>query len=152
MLKQSPGWAIATLAAAFVAGGLVGWGLSSHFGHSRWGWGRGSDGLGFGPPGPPGSAGGQRGVHWFLRRELDLTPAQEDSVRAIFERHRPQMETLWRDMRPRFDSLRAAVDAEIAAQLTPSQRTRFEAMRKRMDERLRRGPGGGGGPGLPDHP
>jgi len=92
-------------------------------------------------------------VHWFLRRELDLTPAQEDSVRAIFERHRPQMEALWRDMRPRFDSLRAAVEAEIAAQLMPSQRTRFEAMRKRMDDRLRRGPGGGGGPGPPpDHP
>src|SRR2546425_8763329 len=44
------------------------------------------------------------GVHSFLKRELDLTPAQEDSVRAIFERHRPQMEALRRDTRPRFRS------------------------------------------------
>ena len=146
MLKQSTGWAIATLAAAFVAGGLVGWGLSTRLGHSRWGWGGGGRpefGRPFGPP---------RGIHSFLKRELDLTPAQEDSVRAIFERHRPQMEAIWRDTRPRFDSLRATVDREIAAQLSPAQRTRFEELMRRMDERLRRGPGGPGGPGPPEQP
>jgi Spy/CpxP family protein refolding chaperone len=135
MLTQSKGWAIATLVAVFVAGGLVGWGVSMRFRHHWWGAGRGP---GFGPPGM-GEEG--RGVHWFLRRELDLTPAQQDSVRAIFERHRPQMEALWRDMRPRFDSLRAAVDTEISAQLTPAQRTRFDKLMKRLDDRLRRGPG-----------
>jgi Spy/CpxP family protein refolding chaperone len=136
MLKQSPGWAIATLIAAFIAGGLVGWGVSTRVGHGRWGrggWGAG--GPGFGAPGAPG---GPRGVHSFLRRELDLTPAQQDSVRAIFERHRPQMETLWREMRPRFDSVRAAIDREIAAQLTPAQRSRFEDLMRRMDNRLRK--------------
>jgi len=129
MFKQSPGWAVATLAAAFVAGGLVGWGLSTRLGHHRW-----DGGPGFGPPGGP------RGVHALLKRRLDLTAAQEDSVRVIFERHRPQMEALWRQMRPRFDSLRAVIDSEIAAQLTPPQRTRFEELRRRMDDRLRREP------------
>ncbi len=133
MLKQSPSWAVATLVAAFVAGGLVGWGLSTRLGHHRWS-GGGGGGRGFGPPGGP------RGAHPFLRRELDLTPAQEDSVSAIFERHRPQMEALWRDMRPRFDSLRSVVDKEIAAQLTSAQRARFEELRRRMDDRLRREP------------
>ncbi len=133
MLKQSPGWAVATLVAAFVAGGLVGWGVSMHFSHGRWG------GPRFGPGGPGGPL-GARGIHSFLKRELDLTPAQEDSVRAIFERHRPQMEALWRETRPRFDSLRAVVDREIAAQLTPTQRSRFEDMMRRMDDRRRRGP------------
>jgi Spy/CpxP family protein refolding chaperone len=134
MLKQSPGWAVATLIAAFVAGGLVGWGVSMRFSHGRWG------GQRFGGPGGLGGPLGARGINSLLKRELDLTPAQEDSVRAIFERHRPQMEALWRAMRPRFDSLRAAVDSEIAAQLTPPQRPRFEEMRRRMDDRLRRGP------------
>jgi len=75
-----------------------------------------------------------------LKRELELTPAQEDSVQAIFARHRPQMEALWREMRPRFDSVRAAVNAEISAQLTPAQRTKFQELEHRMDERLRREP------------
>jgi Spy/CpxP family protein refolding chaperone len=79
-------------------------------------------------------------VHSFLKRRLDLTPTQVDSVRAIFERHRPQMEALWREMRPRFDSVRAAVDAEIGAQLTPAQRVKFEEMTRRMNDRLRKEP------------
>jgi Spy/CpxP family protein refolding chaperone len=61
-------------------------------------------------------------------------------VQAIFARHRPQMEALWREMRPRFDSVRAAVNAEISAQLTPVQRTKFQELEHRMDERLRREP------------
>jgi len=129
MLKQSTGWAVAALIAAFLAGGLVSWGVASHAGHGRGsgpGWGRGGGGRG----GPGG----------FLKRELELTPAQEDSVQAIFARHRPQMEALWHEMRPRFDSVRAAVNAEISAQLTPAQRTKFQELERRMDERLRREP------------
>lgn len=139
MLKQSPGWAVATLLAIFVAGGLVGWGIGTRTGHrGTWGgaggldWGRGRGGGG--PDGPGGR------VHSFLKRELDLTPAQGDSVRAIFGRHRPQMEALWRQMRPRFDSVRAAIDTEISGQLTPAQRTKFQELEHRMEERLRREP------------
>jgi len=134
VLKQSPGWAVATLLAIFVAGGLVGWGIGTRTGHRGDGgprWGRGRDGG----PGAPGG-----GVHSYLRRELDLTPVQEDSVRAIFARHRPQMEALWRQMRPRFDSVRAAIDTEINGQLTPAQRTKFQELERRMEERLRREP------------
>jgi hypothetical protein len=54
------------------------------------------------------------------------------------------MESLWRALRPRFDSIRAAVDSEIAKQLTPTQRDRFEELVRRHDERLRRGPLGEG--------
>jgi Spy/CpxP family protein refolding chaperone len=130
MLKQSTGWAVAALVAAFLAGGLVSWGVASHAGH-----GRGSGGPGWGR-----SGGGRGGPGGFLKRELELTPAQEDSVQAIFARHRPQMEALWRELRPRFDSVRAAVNAEISAQLTPVQRTKFQELEHRMDERLRREP------------
>lgn len=126
MLKQSPGWAVATLVAAFVAGGLVAWGLSARV---SGGWRH--ERAGMGPP-------GAREVHSLLARELGLTAAQQDSVRAIFERHRPRLAALWHDVRPRFDSVRSGIDAEIAAQLTPSQRVRFEEMRRRMDDRLQR--------------
>ena len=61
-------------------------------------------------------------------------------MQAIFARHRPQMEALWREMRPRFDSVRTAISGEISAQLTPAQRTKFQALERRMDERLRREP------------
>jgi Spy/CpxP family protein refolding chaperone len=140
MLKQSPGWAVATLLAIFVAGGLVGWGIGTRTGHRGDGgprWGRGRE---VGGPGAPGAGGPGGGVHSFLKRELDLTPAQEDSVRAIFARHRPQMEALWRQMRPRFDSVRAEMDTEISGQLTPTQRTKFQEVERRMEERLRREP------------
>ena len=132
MLKQSTGWAVAALIAAFLAGGLVSWGVASHAAHVR-----GSSGPGWGRGG---GGGGRSGPGGFLKRELDLTSAQQDSVQAIFARHRPQMEALWREMRPRFDSVRAAVNAEISAQLTPAQRTKFQELQRRMDERLRREP------------
>jgi Spy/CpxP family protein refolding chaperone len=81
----------------------------------------------------------------FLKRKLDLTPAQEDSVRAIFARHRPEMEAMWRVVRSRFDSIRTAVDSEIGKQLTATQRARFEELRRRFEgHRWRRPP--------PDHP
>jgi len=134
VLKQSPGWAVATLIAVFAAGGLVGWGVA-RAGHGHRGGGGGGPG-----DGPPWGRGDRNGPAAFLNRELDLTPAQEDSVQAIFARHRPQMEALWREMRPRFDSVRTAISGEISAQLTPAQRTKFQALERRMDERLRREP------------
>ena len=132
MLKQSPGWAAATLIAVFVAGGIVGWGVARAGHGHRGGGGRGD--------GPPWARGGRNGPAAFLKRELDLTPAQEDSVQAIFARHRPQMEALWREMRPRVDSVRTAINADISAQLTPAQRTKFQEQERRRDERLRREP------------
>src|SRR5258708_11428463 len=129
MFKQSTGGAAVTLLAAFLAGGLVAWGVSAPLlsGHgAAW---RGSGATGSGRPGGPGSPEGRR----VLARELGLTAAQQDSVQAVFERHRPQIEALWREMRPRFDSLRATGDSEIAAPLTPAQRAPLAALAKPAD-------------------
>jgi len=133
MFKQSTGGAVTTLLAAFLAGGLVAWGLSAPLlGGHRGAW-RGIGAAASGRPGGPGSPEGRR----VLARELGLSAAQQDSVQAVFERHRPQMEALWREMRPRFDSLRVTVDSEIAAQLTPTQRARFAELTKRFAGRRR---------------
>src|SRR5258705_505154 len=75
---------------------------------------------------PPGR--GPAAMVAYLARELDLTPAQADSVRAIFARHRPEIEALGAQVRPRFDSIKTVVRAEIDAQLTPEQRAKHQRL------------------------
>src|SRR5438034_2262700 len=57
-----------------------------------------------------------------LAKELGLSATQQDSVRAVLERHRAEMDTLWHLVHPRVDSLRATIHREINAQLTPAHR------------------------------
>jgi len=60
-----------------------------------------------------------------LNEELRLDPAQRDSVRAIVQRHRTRMTAVWETVRPRFDSMRAQMDSEVARQLTPEQQAKY---------------------------
>jgi hypothetical protein len=82
----------------------------------------------------------------MLSRRLDLRPSQQDSVRAIFERRKPAFDTLWREVGPRIDSLEHSVSREIEAQLDPDQRNKYAELRRRFDERRRRGPPPGPAP------
>ena len=75
----------------------------------------------------------------YLSRELKLTPAQSDSVRAIFARHRSEIEALWGQVRPRFDSIKTRVRAEIDAQLTPDQRARHQRLVEEAEHHRRGG-------------
>jgi Spy/CpxP family protein refolding chaperone len=111
MLNRSKFAAVALLAAVFIAGGAAGWLLRESTGHDNRGRGRGPDAM-----------------VAYLGRELKLTPAQSDSVRAIFARHRPETEALWAQARPRFDSIKTRVRAEIDAQLTPEQRAQHQRL------------------------
>ncbi|PYO86468.1 MAG: hypothetical protein DMD66_13580, partial [Gemmatimonadetes bacterium] len=70
-------------------------------------------------------------------RQLDLSAAQRDSVRAIIARHRPETDSLWARVRPRFDSIKARMRAEIDAQLTPEQRTRHQQLIDRAEHHRR---------------
>ena len=128
-VTRSKLWIVGALVTTFAAGVVVDWGLRAWIGaHPGGVWGRSR-------------RRGADAVVPYLARELDLTAAQRDSVHAIFERHRCDMAALWRRTRPRFDSLRAAIDAEIEAQLSPTQRERFHALAQRR-ERARSQPGG----------
>src|SRR5947207_2648327 len=60
-----------------------------------------------------------------LNDELHLDPAQRDSVRAILQRHRTRMTAVWETVRPRFDSMRAQMDSDVARQLTPEQQAKY---------------------------
>ena len=111
MLNRSKLAAVGLLAAVFVAGGLAGWGGREATERDERGPRRGPDAM-----------------VAYLSRELDLSPVQRDSVRAIFTRHRPETDALWAQVRPRFDSIKTRMRAEIDAQLTPEQRTRHQQL------------------------
>ena len=112
--------AVLLLAVVFIAGGAVGWLVRESTGHDNRGRGRGPDAM-----------------VAYLSRELSLTPAQADSVRAIFARHRPEIEALWSQVRPRFDSIKAVVRGEIDAQLTVDQRATHARLIEEAEHRRR---------------
>jgi len=68
-----------------------------------------------------------------LTTELDLSGAQRDSIRAIMERNKPAMDSMWGEVRPRFDSLRTLVRDEIRSQLTPDQAAKYQEMIERRN-------------------
>ena len=74
-----------------------------------------------------------------MARKLKLTPAQKDSVRTILERHRPAMDSIWRQLGPRFGTLRDSISNEIRRQLTPEQLKAYNEMIRRY-EAERHGP------------
>ena len=118
MPNRSKWSAVALLATVFIAGGAAGWLVRDGTGHDGRPRGRGPDAM-----------------VAYLGRDLKLTPAQSDSVRAIFARHRPETEGLWAQVRPRFDSIKSVVRAEIDAQLTPDQRARHQRLIEEAEHR-----------------
>src|SRR6266699_4019789 len=122
MLNKPKLAAVGLLAAVFLAGGLAGWG--GHAAAER-------------------DDAGMRGRHGpdsivaYLSRELDLSAAQRDSVRAIFARHRPETDALWAQVRPRFDSIKTRMRAEIDAQLTAEQRTKHQQLIEQAEHHRR---------------
>jgi Spy/CpxP family protein refolding chaperone len=120
MFNRSKFWAAALLAAAFGAGAMAGWAIQASA--------------------DPGGRDRRRGTDAmvnYLAGELDLTAAQRDSVRAVFDRHRPAMKALWETVHPQMDSLRSAMRAAIAAQLTPSQQRRYQGLIADQERRHR---------------
>jgi hypothetical protein len=111
--------ALALLAGVFVAGGAAGWGARE---------------------GARCDSRGRRGPDAMVDRlssELRLTPAQRDSVRAIFARHHTEFEALWAGVRPRFDSLKTVVRGEVAAELSPDQQARYQRLLEEAEHHRR---------------
>jgi len=76
----------------------------------------------------------------MLARELDLTAAQRDTVRAILDRHRPGMDSIWIDVAPRMKAWREGVRDEIRTHLDSEQQRRYAEYTARRDaEREGRG-------------
>ena len=122
MISRS-GFLIA-LTAALISGislGLIGGLLSAHFVRDVW------VPFGMGHHGPPGGPGGPPPGVMRLEHELDLAPAQRDSIEAIVKRSRG-----------RFEALRDSLRREIDTQLTPAQRDHWHRIERRFPPR--RGP------------
>jgi hypothetical protein len=127
MFNKSKAWAFGLLAAVFAAGIATGAAVEAIADDDR---------------APRRGRRGAEAMVGHLADELDLSPVQRDSVRAILERHRPAFEAAWREMRPRYDSLREQVRAEIAAQLSADQRARYERLLADLEHQHRRGDSG----------
>lgn len=115
--------AIRLLVVAFALGGLVGGAatmLADRGNHSR-------------------SDHGQDGRQGYVARldqELDLTPAQEETVSGVLRLHEPVMDSMFRAIRAEhaeLDQQRMAIRQEIRASLTPEQSTKYDAMLARRD-------------------
>ncbi len=78
---------------------------------------------------------GPEGFVSFLSDSLGLSPVQQDSVRAVLERYRPAMDSVWHEMEPRFETLRSTIRSEIRSQLTPDQQPKFVDLMARHDAR-----------------
>ena len=124
-MSRSTRSAVLLLVAAFLLGGVAGGAIAT---------------FAF----PPASHGGGRGhdperYQRMLNHELDLTPSQQDSVRAILALHRGAMDSVWQEVAPRVETLRTLIRSEIARQLTPEQQEKFDRMNQRTDAERRSG-------------
>jgi hypothetical protein len=78
----------------------------------------------------------RRQIREELQRELDLTPAQDSSIRTILMQRSGEFAALREEMRPRVEALVHLVRADIEQILTPDQRTRFHSFQARGPEAL----------------
>jgi Spy/CpxP family protein refolding chaperone len=110
---------VAIFAAGGISGGLVAFQIARRHG----------------PP-PPGD--------WVIRRiqnvarELQLTPAQKERVQPIVKRNVEELTKLTRQSMHTVHEMLEKMDAEIAAELTSEQRTKFEQIMKERREVRRR--------------
>ena len=100
--------AVALLAVVFAAGAAIGWGAKAWTADGRTP--RHRD---------------PKAIVADLTKQLGLEPAQQESVRDVLVRHRVEVDSIWLATRPRIDSMRTAMQAEIGALLTPAQQARF---------------------------
>ena len=95
-------------------------------------------GMRQGPGGPGPGAGPMRpGLEERLAKQLELTPAQKDQVKAILERRRTRLDEVRTETQKRMEKEQEDLRAEIRGVLTESQKKRF-------DEVMANAPGFGG--------
>ncbi len=123
MFNRSKAWAASLLGATFILGAAVG-------GVALAAWGDVDDE-------PERRPRGRTSFVDRLDRDLQLTPAQRESVVVILERRQAAMRELWREMGPRFDSLRAQINDEITGVLDQHQQEVYRQLIARGDSARR---------------
>jgi flagellar basal body-associated protein FliL len=121
LMNRSKILALALLAAVFVAGGIVGIAASGAWRGHR------ASVADRRPPRETTSYADR------LQREVNLTPAQHDSVEQIVTGYQGHMDRIWAEIRPRMDSLRDDIRAQIMMVLDSTQQARYRALIARSD-------------------
>ena len=121
---EKPWKVILAFAGVFVAGAIFGGALAP-----RW----------FGPRRPM-HRGQAFELHLMdrLTRELALTPEQQKKIAPIVSRAEAETRRLRRESVQSFRAVMEKANTEIAAELTPEQRTKMDEMQRRFRERLER--------------
>jgi len=112
----------------------------------------------FGPRGMVGGAPPDRMTERLLERisaEMDLTPEQDQALRTVFDGRQQRLREINDEVRERFETQQAQMNAEISAILTPEQMEIFDTeiltMRRERGRRgsFGRGSRSGRGRGMP---
>jgi len=77
------------------------------------------------PPKPPDVVG------WMVR-ELQLDERQKDSLKSIFSESRKRYRALGEQYKPQWEAIRNQTDERIKQMLNAGQKTRFEALLKKV--------------------
>ena len=114
-------WKAGTLLlAAFVLGGVVGGAITARASHR--------------PPWEGRSGDRAEGYLRLLDGSLRLRDAQRDSIRAILDRHRGDMDAIWQEVAPRYETMRSQIRSEIRTQLDSVQLKKYAELTARLDE------------------
>lgn len=128
MNSKSKVWALALLAGVLLLGGVAGAAADRLFASEA--------GCPDAESTRHGRAGDERTSYLdWLAAELDLTEEQHARAQNTVERHREQMSGLWREVRPRFEEMKAELRGEIRNLLSEEQRTRYEELLKNQPRR-----------------
>jgi Spy/CpxP family protein refolding chaperone len=72
-----------------------------------------------------------------LAKDLDLTPAQKEEIKKIFERNEERLKELRSQIHANLSEVRSRLKTEIDSVLTPQQREKFNALLERHMRRER---------------
>ena len=67
----------------------------------------------------------------------DLSGTQRDSVRAILEHHRGDMDAIWREVAPRYETMRSQIRSEIPHSAYSEQQKKYADLTSRLDQERR---------------
>ena len=119
MMKKSRLWATGLLFAVFALGLAIG-GVTA----AAW-----SDGS------PRREPNRHRSYIERLDESLDLTPMQRDSIAHLVQAHRNVMDSLWSEIRPRYETSRASLRAAVMEILSDGQREIYRDLISRSDKK-----------------
>ena len=128
MLNRPKLWAALLLIAAFVAGIAVGGGTTAVLGDSKIMTREVRDGT------SGSNREHRKSYSERLQEELTLSASQRSSIDTIIQRRQVEMHNLWKEVGPRFDTLRSEIRGQVLNVLDELQQEKFRELIARSDK------------------